>query len=335
MPRWTTILMIIATFAWVLSGCGNQNEFESDEGKINVVSTFYPMYYLAEQIGGEHAHVINLVPTGVEPHDWTPKSQDILNIKKADLFIYNGAGFEGWIDEFLDGIDDEVAFVTVEASQGVELIRAGEELENETEDAIHEEHDHEEHSEDMEEHDHEAEHDHFHEIDPHVWMSPKQMKVLAENVKDGFVEADQANEATYEANYEALVQKLDQLDEQIQQVVNDANRRDFVVSHEAYAYLARDYGLNQIGVMGISPEAEPTAQDIKEVSDFIKEHNVKYILFEELVSPAIAEILVRDLNIESLVFNPLEGLTEEQKEQGNDYISIMEKNLISLEKALQ
>ena len=87
--------------------------------------------------------------------------------------------------------------------------------------------------------------------------------------------------------------------------------------------------------MGLSTSAEPTPQVMKGITDYVEENDVKYILFEELVSPRLAETLAEDAGIETLVFNPLEGLTDEQVTNGEDYISMMERNLTSLEKALQ
>ncbi|CAM3587087.1 metal ABC transporter solute-binding protein, Zn/Mn family [Marinicrinis lubricantis] len=327
------IMMMIA-----LAGCGDDSKFTLEEGKTNVVTTFYPVYFLASEIGGDYAHVINLVPAGVEPHDWTPKSQDLVNMKKADMFVYNGAGFEGWVEDFLSSLDASEDLSIIEATKGADLIHTDEEEGSE------EAHDHEEGAagEDEAAHDHEEEaaeeehgHSHDHGVDPHVWMSPVQMKTMAQNVYDGFVAADPEHQVVYKENLDQLVAELNTLDQQYRDVVDAASRKELVVSHQAYTYLAREYGLTQIGVMGLSPEAEPTAQDIKKVSDFIKEHDVKYILFEELVSPEIAQMLANDLDIESLVFNPLEGLSEEQEKAGEDYISLMKSNLTSLEKALQ
>ncbi|MFD2672740.1 metal ABC transporter solute-binding protein, Zn/Mn family [Marinicrinis sediminis] len=364
-------MVLIAVMILLLSACTNQNEFERVEGKVNVVTTFYPLQFLAEEIGGESAHVINLVPTGVDSHDWTPKSQDLLNMKKADMFIYNGAGFEGWVDDFLSGMDQDHDMKVVEASEGASFIYPSEvEMEEDhhqdenshQEDKEHEEEHHDEHEEHgheeeehskQEEHGHEEENHHEHEeehaeedahaghdhgdhdIDPHLWTSPKQLMWMAENVKEGFIAADPENQQQYEQNFSALLEELSELDAGIRQIVEQAARTDIVVSHNAYSYLARDYGLNQISVMGLSPEAEPTAKDIKQVSDFIKEHEVQYILFEELVSPEIAQMLSNDLGIETLVFNPLEGLTDEQNQQNENYISIMKENIETLKKALQ
>jgi zinc transport system substrate-binding protein len=322
--KWSMIALI-AMMMFILGGCG-ASDVNMVEGKVNVVTSFYPLYDFTRKIGGEHVNVINLIPAGVESHDWTPKSRDMKNITKADILVYNGAGFEGWVHDFLESLKGDSKLLVIEASQGIPLISTSEE--GEPADEAHEgEEQHDGHSDEQ-----------GHSpggVDPHVWLSPLQMKKLAENIKDALVQADAAHQSDYEANFELLAAKLDELHQKYVSVTSSAARKDIVVSHQAFGYLVRDYGLRQLPVMGLSPESEPTAQDIRKISQFVREHNVRYILFEELVSPKLAQTLADDLNIETLVFNPIEGLTEEQEKANEDYISLMEKNLISLEKALQ
>lgn len=306
-----------------LAGCANSSG-DLVEGKVNVVTSFYPLYNFAQKIGGEHVHVINLVATGVEAHDWTPKPKDMANLSKSDVFVYNGWGFEGWVEEFLGGSEADSDLIVVEAVQGIEPILLSEK------DDEHEANEEEGHEEEA----HAEENEHG-EFDPHVWMSPLQAISIAENIMQGLVEADPGHQSEFAANFEALKQELEQLHEDYAAALSEASRKEVVVSHHAYGYLTRDYGLTQVAIMGISPDAEPTAQDIKKISEYVKEHDIRYILFEELASPKLAETLAKDVGIETLVFNPVEGLTEEQEERGEDYISIMRSNLTTLQKALQ
>jgi zinc transport system substrate-binding protein len=308
---------LLLTFSILLSACGG-SKIELAEDKINVVTSFYPLYDFAQKIGGSHVHVINAVPSGVEPHDWAPKSRDITQINKANLFVYQGAGFEGWVHELLESKKKDAKVVVVEASVGMDLIPV--------------EHSGEEHKENAKDkHGHEDES----EFDPHSWLSPANAKKMAENVKKGLVQADPAHQADYESNYKELLDQLDQLDRKFKDSLAKVARKEIVVSHEAFAYLCRDYGLTQKAIMGLAPDSEPTARDMKEINDFIKQNHVKYIFFEELVSDKLAKTLANDAKIETLVLNPLEGLTDEQAEAGEDYFTVMEKNLQNLVKALQ
>lgn len=346
MKRMTmTALMLALAISVILAGCGRSKEMNIVEGKINVVTTFYPIYDFARQIGGEHAHVMNLIPAGVEPHEWSPNSQELLVTSKAQLFMYNGAGFEGWVPTFLQGLDPNSNLKTVEVSSGIELLYTAEDDghnhgHEHGPEGTGEAHEHEDeqhaHGEDGDHKDEGSGHDHedLH-VDPHTWVSPKSALKMADNIYRSYVEADPEHQADYEANYEALAQRLRQLDDEFGSSLASAARKEIVVSHQAFGYLCRDYGLTQKAIMGLSPEAEPRSQDLLNLIAFVKENDVRYIFFEELVSDQLARTLANETNVETLVLNPLEGLTKEQANAGEDYVSVMEQNLQNLMKALQ
>lgn len=294
------ILIVMVVF---VSGCGADSRIV--EGKINVVTSFYPLYDFAEKIGGDHANVINLVPSGVEPHEWIPKSRDIADTSQAQLFLYNGAGFEGWVDDFLSGVKGRSEFVVIEVSKGIDLIETADSHEN--------------------------------SADPHTWVSPLSAMVMAENIKDGFVKVDPEHRKDYEANFNLLKGSLEELHGRFKSELSAEKLRtnQIVVSHHAFGYLCRDYGLEQMAIMGLSPDSEPTSKDIQRVSKFVKANNVKYIFYEELVSDKLAKTLATQLNVGSLVLNPLEGLTEQEQQAGEDYITIMDRNLQNILKAIK
>ncbi|QYR20028.1 metal ABC transporter substrate-binding protein [Paenibacillus sp. sptzw28] len=300
----------------LLSGCGGSGSGKLVEGKTNVVTSFYPLYFLANEIGGKEVNVINLIPAGVEPHDWSPKSRDLDVVSKAQLFLYNGAGLEGWVDDFFQGLPADSKLITVKASEGIATIEGNPEEEEE----------------------HAGESDHNHEsgsVDPHTWVSPKSMLVMAGNVRDSLVKADPGHQADYEANFAALSSKLTALDGEYEEKLKAVPNKDIVVSHQAFGYLARDYGLHQVPIMGLSPDAEPKAQDLLNIAKFVEENHVKYIFFEELVSDELAKTLARETGASTLVLNPIEGLTPSEEKNGDDYFSLMDKNLQNLLKALQ
>ncbi|MBD2869531.1 metal ABC transporter solute-binding protein, Zn/Mn family [Paenibacillus arenilitoris] len=306
---------------------GNTAAKVEEEQRINVVTSFYPLYFLATEIGGDHVSVDNLIASGVEPHEWTPKSRDLSVASNAQLFLYHGAGLEGWVDDFLTGLSKDSKVVSKEASLGVPLIEGFEEGE--------EEHAEEGHAHEEEGHEHEEEgHDHGN-LDPHTWVSPKSALVLAENVKNSLIEVDAANKADYEKNFEAVKRKLGEIDSDYTEQLAGTANKNIVVSHQAFGYLARDYGLNQIAIMGLSPEAEPRAQDLLDIARFVKENEVKYIFFEELVSDQLAKTLAAEADVDTMVLNPLEGLTSEQEAAGDNYFTLMERNLQNLVQALQ
>jgi zinc transport system substrate-binding protein len=304
-------------FVMIITGCGNTSNGGMKKDKVNVVTTFYPIYVFAQAIGGEDAHVVNLIPTGVEPHDWTPRSQEIMSTSKAQLFMYNGAGLEGWVPNFLVALNKDSKVKAVEVSAGVKLIES-------TED------DGDDHGEVDS-----AESVKQHHIDPHTWVSPKSALVMAENIKKSFIEVDPTNQSKYEQRFQELNDKLVELDHKFQSELAEMSKTEIVVSHQAFGYLTRDYGLTQHAIMGLSPDAEPRAQDIIKLADFVKKEGIQYIFFEELVSDRLAKTLAAEANIETMVLNPVEGLTEEQEKNKENYFTLMEKNLQNLIIALK
>ncbi|WP_419873837.1 metal ABC transporter solute-binding protein, Zn/Mn family [Candidatus Pristimantibacillus sp. PTI5] len=332
--RTAALCLFLSALLLIASACGNNSNQtgsstnnstggtaagNGDNEQVSVVTSFYPLYFLASEIGGDHVKAVNLVASGIEPHDWTPKSRDLDTASKAELFLYHGAGLEGWVDGFLKGLSKDSSVVTKEMSNGITLIEGSEDE--------HEEEHEDEHA-DEEAHDHGG-------VDPHTWVSPKSALKLAENVKNSLIEADAANQADYEKNYAALKTKIESIDADYTAKLAQTTNKDIVTSHQAFGYLARDYGLKEISIMGLSPDAEPRAQDLLEISKFVKANGVKYIFFEELVSDQLAKTLANEADVETMVLNPLEGLTPDQEKDGETYLTLMERNLQNLVQALQ
>lgn len=341
-----TTIALFVSLTVVLAGCGRGSDAPV-AGKVNVVTTFYPLQFLAEQIGGEDAHVVNLVPVGVEPHDWTPKSRDLRVASDAQLFIYNGAGLEGWTEAFLKGISSDAPLIKVEASRGIALIDGSGTDDGHVHGTVEEDsHDHDATEEGSHAHEDGAEDSHDRDVaegdghdhagtDPHTWASPVSALVMAGNIRDAYISADPANKSAYESRYKALAEQLTALDKEYKTALAPHADKDIVVSHQAFAYLCRDYDLRQTAIMGLSPEAEPRSQDILRIIKFVKERQIRYIFFEQLASGSIAEMIARDTGAKTLVLNPLEGLTPEQERAGENLISLMRANLQNLLIALE
>jgi zinc transport system substrate-binding protein len=332
------LAMLSVITAAALAGCGaqeaSQNAPQADAGasKPKVYTSIYPLEFAAKRIAGDHADVVNIVPTGVEPHDFEPTAQDMVGLSGADLFIYNGSGFEAWVDKAVEGLDKNKTAV-VNATEGLELLKAAEDHEHGDE---HQEgtaeQGHEEHQEGSTAEAHEHEHGEF---DPHVWLDPTMLKAQAEKIKAALAQKDQAHAADYEKNFQQLASDLDQLDKEFKEMVAKAPKKEFMVSHSAFAYLAHRYGLEQVAISGLNPADEPSPADMKELVEHVKEHNISYVLFETLVSPKVAEVIAKEAGVKTGTLNPLEGLTEEEAKSGKDYLSIMRDNLNMLRAALQ
>ena len=297
----------------LLTGCGAQGDsFASGDGRLRVLTSFYPMYDFACKIGGDSIEVINMVPSGTEPHDWEPSTNDLKSLEKADVFIYNGADMEPWADDLLVSRSDTLR--VVEASENIEL---------RTTDGEHE------HAHEHEDSDH-----HHGDFDPHVWLDPENAKVEMETIKDALSASDPANAAVFQANYEKYAAELDALDAEFREKLSSLPNRTIVVAHEAFGYLCDAYGLTQVGIEGLSPDSEPDPGRMAQVIDFVRENNISTIFFEELVSPKVAEAIASETGAQAKILSPLEGLSDEQSAAGADYFSVMHDNLAALMEAL-
>jgi zinc transport system substrate-binding protein len=290
--------------------------------KIKVIASFYPLYEFSKNIGGEKADVSTFIPIGIEPHDWEPSSGDILKLKGSDIFVYNGAGFEPFIEQLIDsGEYNDVVFV--ESAKGIDLIKPehdGEKEHDETE---------EEHNESEEEHEHHS------EYDPHIWLDPILVKHQVTMIKNAMIEADPQNASYYEENANAYNEKLDRLDSKIREELSNCKKDTFMPFHDAFSYFANRYGLNVFPLSGVAPESEATAAELKEFVDFVKEHQIKVIFSEDLVDPRLAQVLADEADAQVIILSPLEGLTNEDLAAGKTYLSKMEENLENLKVALE
>jgi zinc transport system substrate-binding protein len=314
MKKYIIAILIVIGGLGVYAFFNSANVSDSDGDKISVVSSFYPLYFFASEIGGEHVNVRNITPAGVEPHDYEPTPQDVIAIEKSDVLVLNGAGFEPWSENVLSTIPTEKVVIAGEAFATLEG----------TEDE-HEERKEAPHEDENEEH----------LTDPHVWLSPALARRMAERIRDGIIAADPENESDYRANADDLIAKLTALDSEFKNGLQLCARRDMITSHAAFAYIARDYNLRQVAISGLSPEEEPSAQELAEIVEFARQNNVKYIFFETLVPAAFSETVASEIGAQTLVLNPLEGLTSEEQTAGKNYFTEMRQNLTNLKIALQ
>jgi zinc transport system substrate-binding protein len=323
------ILSAIASAA-LLAACNQSPESKSApqaqsaapaKPKPSVVASFYPLYEFTRHVAGDAAEVTSLVPPGVEPHDWEPAPQDVARLEKARVFVYNGAGFEPWADKLLANIGGKGPVVVV-ATQGIELLRA-----------------------DLPGHGHE--HDHGKsapakktaketatEQDPHVWLDPVLAQKQVESIRMALAQADPDNAAHYAAQAKAFSERLAAVGDHYERGLAQCARREIVVSHASFSYPAKRYRLTQVPVMGLSPNSEPSPAQLAQIIRFARRHKVKFIFFETLVSPKLAETLAREVGAQTLVLNPIEGLGQDDQAAGKGYVDLMEENLENLRTAL-
>lgn len=307
------ILIFLLSFIFIFTACANKNENMAKDNKLKIYTSFYPMYDFTKKIVGDKADVINIVPVGSEPHDYELTTADRKNFEKADLIVYNGAGMEEWIDDLMKGMNKEIF---VNSSIGIDLIEGH----SHTDDEEHEDDDHNRDNHDKEEH----------HLDPHIWLSPKNAIKQLTNIYEAVIKIDAVNSTYYKENLDKAINDIKKLDEEYKTKLEQHKGKTIVVSHEAFGYICNDYGINQIGIEGLSPDTEPSPKKMVSILEFCKKNNVKVIFFEELVSPKIADTIAKELGVETKVLNPIEGLSEKELKAGNDYISTMRENLNSI-----
>ncbi|MGE8203711.1 metal ABC transporter substrate-binding protein [Heyndrickxia sp. NPDC080065] len=307
-------ILILFTAIILMAGCGKKEETsvansskDPASNKIKVITTFYPMYEFTKNVAGDRADVQLLIPSTIEPHDWEPSPKDMANIQSANIFIYNSEYMETWVLNVQKSIkSDKLSFV--EASKGITLAEGGDE----------------DHHDGEEGHD---EHDHHHEMDPHVWLSPVLAQKEVESITAALIKADPNNKEAYEKNSDAYIAKLKQLDNDFREGLKNIKKKEMITQHAAFGYLAKEYGLKQVPIAGLSPDQEPSPAKLGELKKFAKQHDVKVIYFEELASPKVAQTLANEIGAKTQVLNTLEGLSKEDQDKGLDYIKVMENNL--------
>ena len=269
---------------------------------VHVVGAFYPVAYAAERVGGGRVQVTNLTPAGAEPHDLelTPKQIDA--VLDADVVFDLGHRFQPAVEKAAAQRNGPTVTLLDQLP-----IHAG--------------------SKTVAEGDPNA-------LDPHVWLDPVLMQAIVQQVRTALTKADPKGRTVYARNAQAFDQQLQALDQRYRTGLAKCAIHDIVTSHEAFGYLAQRYGLRQQGVAGLSPDAEPDAKRIAQLTDLVKRDHIKVVFTETLVSPRIADTLAREAGVRTDVLDPLEGLTDSAIAQGANYVTVMNANLAKLRIAL-
>ncbi|WP_082235426.1 metal ABC transporter solute-binding protein, Zn/Mn family [Halobacillus massiliensis] len=315
---------------------GNGSEEASQDSKVElkVFTTVYPLQFFTEQIAGDAASVESILPPGTDPHTYEPTTKEMIEFAESDAFIYNGAGLEPYADNISESIESEDVKI-LEATKGIDLEEHAHSDEDEHDDSHGEEESHEdEHAHDEESH--EEEHDgHNHgDQDPHVWLDPVRSIEMAENIKDTLVELNPEQEETFNENFENLKEKLENLDKEFQTEIESLPGNKIIVSHAAYGYWEKNYGIEQISVSGLSPENEPSQKEVQNIVETAEDHGLNYVLFEQNITPRVADVVRKEIDAETLRIHNLSVLTEEDLENKDDYFTLMQRNLEVLSTAL-
>ncbi|MEU3311690.1 metal ABC transporter substrate-binding protein [Streptomyces sp. NPDC006662] len=307
----------VALTATALTACSGAGAAGADKGdRLAVTASFYPLQFLAERIGGDHVKVTTLTKPGVEPHDLDITPRQTGQLGDSDMVLYL-KGLQPAVDK---AIAQSGVKHVVDATTLTRLETHGTSGE--------EDHDHA-----AEDHDHG--HDHGHGEageDPHVWLDPVKYAEIARGFGAALEKTDPGHAADYKKNTDALVAGLAALDTEFKDGLRNTASRTFITTHAAFGYLAERYGLDQEGISGVDPEAEPSPARMKELQAVAQKDKVTTVFFEALASDKTAKTLARDTGLRTDVLDPLEGITG--RSQGADYFEVMRSNLKNLQKAL-
>lgn len=257
--------------------------FQKPYKKPAVLTTFYPTYALTKAVTGDLVDVQQIVPQGIEVHDFQPSTTDIVKIKSADLVIYNDKNLETWVTSL-------VGRNGFEASQSTNKIKG----------------------------------------DPHTWLSPKQAAIMVGSIEAQLEKTYPEFKSQFKENADKYIKQLDDLDYQYTQKTQSAANKKFIVQHRAFSYLARDYGLQQIAIVGISPEEEPSLKNLANLKNEMQKNKLNTVYFETNVSDKVAQTLIKATGAKLEVLN-----TAEAQESKRDFLDILKDNLESLSKSIK
>lgn len=286
-------LLVIAVLGVITYGV-LQNQKAAETNTMRVAATFYPLYEIAKEIGGNKVSVTNVTPSGVEPHDYEPPANTIANLQNAKVLIYNGATLEPWVDKFLPDFKN----TAVKASDGIDIIKSQE------------------------------------GTDPHYWLDPALAQHSVQTIRDALIAASPTDKDYFMQNAAKYSLALSALDNDIKNGLQTCNSRTVVAAHDAFSYFARRYNLTVESIAGLNPQAEPSAAKLAEITKLVRQKGITYIFYERLVSSKIADTIATETGAKTAVFDPIEGLTNEDQQQGKTYVSIQRENLAALRTAL-
>ncbi len=275
--------------------------------KIKVVTTLFPLYDMARHIGGDKAEVSLLLPPGVEPHSFEPNPSDVVRINEADIFIYTGKFMEPWAASVIKGAADK-KLIVVDASLGTRIISIVFHDKDEPAGAP----------------------------DPHIWLDFDNAKTMVRNIERAFEASDREDKDFFAKNAEEYDRRLTELDTAYRGTLSTCKKKEIVYAgHYAFGYLAGRYGLKYVAAQGVSPDSEPTAEDLIKLVNQIKKNHIRYVFYEELTSPKIAETLAAETGAKMLLLSAAHNLTRDQFEGGITFFDVLERDLENLRTGLE
>ena len=299
---------MIGLFVLVLGACGQKTSQDSKEAKgMKIVTSFYPIYAMVKEISGD-LNDVRMIQSSSGIHSFEPSANDIAAIYDADVFVYHSHTLESWAGSLDLSLQNSKVKV-IEASEGMTLERVSGLEDMQAGDGI----------------------DEKTLYDPHTWLDPEKVAEEAQIIADKLSELDKANKDTYQKNVQSYSNKAHDLTNKYKPIFEKASQKTFVTQHTAFSYLAKRFGLNQLGIAGISPDQEPSPRQLTEIQEFAKTYKVKTIFTESNASSKVADTLVKSTGVSLKTLNPLEADPQNDK----SYLENLEENLAVLAQELK
>jgi len=274
---------------------------------VSVTTTIFPLYDVVKNIGGDKVKLTNLVPFGVEAHEFEPKAKDVATLSKSDFFIISSPAFEPWSKKVISSL--KIQDKTIDMSQKVKLLE-------------------------MKHDDHDAHgHEHKGSYDPHYWLSIDNYMSVAKEVATLLSTKDPENANVYATNLAAYLTKLETLKTDYDVLKNCQNKK-VIVNHDAFEYLAHEYGITQYSISGMTPETKPSPKQIAKLIDITKKEKITTVFFEEFASDKVAKSIAKEANVKTDALRPVENITVAESKKGVGYIDIMRDNLVKLKASM-
>lgn len=270
----------------VLGACqSTPTSTANDADQVDITVSIVPLAFFADRIGGDWVNTNIMVSPGEEPHSYEPSPEQMVAISESPVFFSIGVEYEDvWLPKFEEANPD---MLVVDTSAGIERIPVATSV-AEVGDPTDAEDDH---------------HDEEGELDPHVWLSPENGKIIAENMVNGLIEISPEHEADFRSNYDALIADIDALDAQIQETLAGDQNQSFMVFHPAWGYFAKQYGLQQIAVQ--VGGQDPSASELAELVDIARERGITVIFVQPSFNSASAEALAQEIGGAVAIADPL------------------------------
>ena len=315
--RGLAVVLAVCMVMVLLTSCRAREEKTAQNKKLQVVTSLFPLYDFARNIGQDRADVSLLLPPGLEAHSFEPRPGDMIRLNQASIFIFTNSAMEPWVHDVLKGVQNRNLKV-VESGRDIAMT------------AGHEEHAHGKKAGQRKDdgHPHGG-------SDPHIWLDFSRAAKMVDHILAGFIEKDPLDRAFYQQNADAYKSKLNDLDRQFKESLSGC-RKNVIVhgGHFAFGYLAQRYGLRYVAVSGFSPDAEPTPAGMVKISKTLKANGLNHLFYDPLLSPRVAEAIARETGASLLMLHGAHNVAKEEFERDASFIDLMQINLQNLKRGL-